>query len=101
MACGLWFGLSPCLEVGQAYWTALAMVRPVANKLTIDELFDRWRIENPSDEQYAENVAAIRASIADYQAGERGTVAGAHLDPSRQGRGGGDVVPSQFTDRSA
>jgi hypothetical protein len=46
--------------------------------VTIDELFDQWRIENPSDEQYAENVAAVQASIADYHAGERGTPAGEH-----------------------
>jgi hypothetical protein len=44
--------------------------------LTIDELFDQWRAENPSDEQYAENVAAINASIEDYKNGERGTIAG-------------------------
>jgi hypothetical protein len=46
--------------------------------LTIDELFDQWRIENPSDEQYAENVAAIKASIRDFQSGERGSTAGEH-----------------------
>lgn len=42
--------------------------------LTIDELFDQWRAENPSDEQYAENVAAINASIKDFKNGERGGV---------------------------
>jgi hypothetical protein len=46
--------------------------------LTIDQLFDQWRIENPSDEQFADNVAAIRASIDDFKAGDRGTIAGEH-----------------------
>jgi hypothetical protein len=46
--------------------------------LSIDELFDQWRIENPSGELYAENVAAIRASIQDFNDGERGTIAGEH-----------------------
>ena len=46
--------------------------------VTIDELFDQWRVENPSDELYAENVAAIHASIQDFKSGERGTVAGEH-----------------------
>jgi hypothetical protein len=46
--------------------------------LSIDELFDQWRAENPSDAQYAENVAAIRASIQDFKNGERGTPAGEH-----------------------
>jgi hypothetical protein len=45
---------------------------------TIDELFDQWRSENPSNELYEENVAAIRASIEDHKNGERGTPAGAH-----------------------
>ena len=46
--------------------------------LSIDELFDQWRMENPSDEQYADNVAAIQASIQDFKNGERGTIAGEH-----------------------
>lgn len=44
--------------------------------LSIDELFDQWRAENPSDEHYAENVAAINASMKDFQSGERGSLAG-------------------------
>jgi hypothetical protein len=46
--------------------------------LNIDELFDLWRTENPSDEQYAESVAAIQASLQDFKNGERGTLAGEH-----------------------
>ncbi len=46
--------------------------------LSIDELFDQWRAENPSDEQYAENVAAVNASIQDFKRGERGSIAGEH-----------------------
>lgn len=46
--------------------------------LTIDELFDQWRTENPTDAQYSENVAAINASIQDFKNGERGSVAGEH-----------------------
>jgi hypothetical protein len=45
---------------------------------SLDELFDLWRHENPSDELYAENVAAIAASIDDFRRGERGTLAGEH-----------------------
>jgi hypothetical protein len=46
--------------------------------LSIDELFDQWRAENPSNEQHAENVAAIQASLQDFRNGERGTIAGEH-----------------------
>lgn len=52
--------------------------------LTIDEIFARWRIENPTVTQYAENVAAIQASISDYRSGERGTIAGEHSQQLRR-----------------
>ena len=44
--------------------------------LSIDELFDLWRAENPSDAEHRENVAAIAASIDDFKYGYRGTLAG-------------------------
>ena len=50
---------------------------------SIDELFDQWRLENPSETLYAENVAAINASLREFQNGERGTVAGQHSDDLR------------------
>lgn len=45
---------------------------------TLDELFDLWRQQNPSDALYRENVAAIAASIEDFTRGIRGSIAGAH-----------------------
>ncbi|MCI0331664.1 MAG: hypothetical protein L0228_00385 [Planctomycetes bacterium] len=54
------------------------------HNLSIDELFDQWRAENPSDEQYAEYVAAVQASIWDFKEGERGTVAGEHSTQLRR-----------------
>lgn len=53
-------------------------------ELSIDDLFDQWRAENPSDAEYAENVAAVNASIQDFKNGERGTVAGEHSAQLRQ-----------------
>lgn len=52
--------------------------------LSLDELFDQWRMENPSDESHAENLAAINASIREFKAGERGTLAGEHSAQLRQ-----------------
>jgi hypothetical protein len=46
------------------------------SELSLDELFDLWRHTHPSDELYAENVAAIAAAIEDFQNGDRGTPAG-------------------------
>ena len=51
---------------------------------SLDELFDLWRHENPSDELYAQNVAAIAASIEDFKRGERGTTAGEHSGQLRR-----------------
>ncbi len=42
------------------------------------ELFDLWMLENPDDTDYAENVAAVNASIQDFINGERGTLANEH-----------------------
>jgi hypothetical protein len=55
-----------------------------SNDLSIDELFDQWRMENPSDEHFAENVAAVQASIRDLQNGERGKVAAEHPSELRR-----------------
>ena len=52
--------------------------------VSIDELFDQWRAENPSDEQYAEDVAAVNASIRDFKNGERGSIAGEHSSQLRR-----------------
>ena len=66
---------------------ALHRIETVGADLTIEELFDQWQIENPSNEQYVENVAAIRAAIDDFQRGERGTIAGSHSNSLRRDLG--------------
>ena len=43
---------------------------------SLDELFDLWRIENPSDTDNAENIAAIAGAIEDFRHGDRGRPAG-------------------------
>lgn len=39
---------------------------------SLDELFDLWRIENPSDTDYAENVAALAGAIEEFKKGDPG-----------------------------
>ncbi len=39
---------------------------------SLDELFDLWRIENPSDADYTENLATIAGAIDDFRRGDRG-----------------------------
>jgi len=52
--------------------------------LSLDEMFDLWRAENPSDALYAENVTALKAAIEDFRQGDRGTPAGEHSDALRR-----------------
>ena len=54
------------------------------SQLNLDELFDLWRAENPSDELYVEDVAAVNAAIADFRNGDRGTPAGEHSEQLRR-----------------
>ena len=54
---------------------------------SLGELFDLWSLENPGDMDYAENVAAVNASISDFENGERGTPAGEHSRQLRQQMG--------------
>jgi len=57
---------------------------------SLDELFDLWRQENPSADLYAENVAAIAASLEDFERGERGAIAGPDSAQLRREFGLGD-----------
>jgi hypothetical protein len=55
-----------------------------ASDLGLPELFDLWMLGNPTDADYAGNVAAINASINDFMKGERGTPAGEHSRELRE-----------------
>jgi hypothetical protein len=49
----------------------------------LSELFDLWMLQNSSDDTYAEDVAAVNASINDFMNGERGTPATLHSQQLR------------------
>lgn len=55
--------------------------------LSMDELYDLWRRQNPDPEQYAENVAAVNAAIQDFKNGDRGRPAGELSRELRKGLG--------------
>jgi hypothetical protein len=46
------------------------------HEFSLDELFDSWRLENPSEEARREDVAAVAAAIEDFRKGDRGLPAG-------------------------
>ncbi len=43
---------------------------------SLDELFDLWRLENPSDADREETIAAVAGAIDDFRRGDRGRPAG-------------------------
>jgi hypothetical protein len=53
-------------------------------ELSMDELYEEWRFENPTTEEFEENVAAIQASIDDMNRGEKGRDAGEIVRELRQ-----------------
>lgn len=50
---------------------------------TLSELFDLWMLNRPTASDFAEDVAAINASIQDFRNGQRGTLAGEHSNELR------------------
>ena len=42
------------------------------SELSMDELYDLWRIENPPPAELDENVRAVQAAIDDLENGDRG-----------------------------
>jgi hypothetical protein len=43
---------------------------------SLDELFDLWRMENPSEATFTENLSAVAGAIDDFKNGDRGRPAG-------------------------
>jgi hypothetical protein len=43
---------------------------------SLDELYDEWRIENPTPEEFAANVAAIQEALDEMNSGVPGRDAG-------------------------
>lgn len=55
---------------------AKTRVRSCDPEPSLEELFDLWRLENPSDSDYTENLAALSGAIEDFKNGDRGRPAG-------------------------
>ena len=51
---------------------ALARINSSKNQLTLDEIYDEWRLNNPDPEQLAADAQAVAASLADYRNGVEG-----------------------------
>ncbi len=44
--------------------------------ISLVELMEEWQLRHPTDQQYAENVAAVNAAIEDFKSGDRGKPTG-------------------------
>lgn len=51
---------------------ALQRLRRGATATTIDELYDQWRFEHPSEDEQRGDVLALQASLRDLKRGETG-----------------------------
>jgi hypothetical protein len=59
-------------ELDRFHRFAAAQIEIGGAGLSFEQLFDLWRIENPTAEERAENVAAIRQALDDMAAGDVG-----------------------------
>ena len=63
-------------QIDSFYRFATEQLANGGSEKTMDELYDQWRFENLGPDDFAENVAAIQASIDDMNRGEMGRDAG-------------------------
>ena len=42
------------------------------SSLTLDELYENWKLEHPTDEEHRMNVLAVKAALRDIRNGDRG-----------------------------
>lgn len=59
-------------QIDSFYQFALEQIDDGAVELSIDDLYELWRIANPTDSEREETVAAVKAAYADFEAGDRG-----------------------------
>lgn len=56
-------------RVESFYRYATEQLSSGGSEKSVDELFDEWRIKNPTSEEHAANVAAIQEALDDLAAG--------------------------------
>jgi hypothetical protein len=59
-------------QINQFREFALARLNSGNKELTIDELYDEWRTQNPDPSQLADDARAVAASLKDYRNGVTG-----------------------------
>lgn len=62
---------------------AKVVIARVGSKVTLDEIWDQWRLENPTSDELRENVLAVNAAIRDMEQGDLGISATEHVQQLR------------------
>jgi hypothetical protein len=60
-------------QIDQFREFALSRITTADDRLTLDELFDEWRLAHPDPQQQADDAQAVLASLNDYRNGVQGT----------------------------
>ena len=58
-------------QIDSFYRFATERIRRCSN-LTMDELYDLWRLEQPTPDELDQNVRAVQAALDDLENGDRG-----------------------------
>lgn len=59
-------------QIESYYRFALAKLEKDGPDLSIDDLFESWRIQNPTEAELSESVAAVKAALRDMENGDTG-----------------------------
>lgn len=59
-------------QIDNFYQFATQQISNGGAELTMAELFDLWHVQNPTAEELAESVAAVKAALADMENGDTG-----------------------------
>jgi hypothetical protein len=71
-------------DLNQFHEFAKVVIARSDDKLTLDELWDQWRLENPTQAEFEENVLAVKSAIRDMEAGDRGMPVEEHVREVRK-----------------
>ncbi len=66
-------------EINSFTQFAVELLSNGGSALSMDDLYELWRSQNPTREELADSVAAVNAALDDMKAGDIGIPADEHL----------------------
>lgn len=71
-------------DLNQFQAFAKVAIAQSGDRLTLDDLWDQWRLEHPTQEEFEEDVLAVKEAIDDMERGDRGIPFDQHIDEMRK-----------------